>query len=300
MPDIFDIDPISNYMGLYTGANGSGKSIAIGSWKKRGSIYYFDFDGRMASVANYYQQRGLKRGQLEYDTYGPHNLYDSMQKLDSFLDYCPHAAIVIDSFTAVTVSAVTFSLKRRAGKGGNYLPTTSKGDMVIPDWDEFKGETVCVTQMLDLCKAIAAKGVAVFWTAHPVITTKIESGNKSTGEKDKYGKQVRYAAYGFKTDSLLPIYFNEIYYFTTSWDWSEQRNERICLTQPSQDIVHPKTALNLPVEIKWTDSDFYDIFSSLAIEGHKLNQQKGEEVNDLENKEEKEKKDDEEPPLVVS
>lgn len=259
MPDIYDVDPLQKFMCLLTGANGSGKSIALASWLKKGSVYFFDFDGRMASVANWYKQRGLQRGQLQYDTYGPDNLYDAMTKMNEFLDYCPHAAVAVDSFTALTVTAVMFQLRRRQAKGGKNLPTTSKGDLIIPDWDEYKGETVCVTQMLDMSKSLAAQGVAIFWTAHPIVSTKIEG--------DKYFKQTRYAAYGAKTDSLIPIYFNEIYHFTTEWDPRIESNRRWCFTQP-EGLVAAKTALNLPVKFDWTNKDFEQELSRLAKEGN--------------------------------
>ena len=268
MADMIDVDPLGKFMAMIVGPNGGGKSIAIASWMKRGSIYFFDFDGRMASVANWYKQRGLKRGQLQYDTYGPENLYEAVKKLDSFIDRCDHAAIVLDSFTAITVSAVMFSLRRRMNKGPNSgkYPTLTSGDMIVPDWDEYKGETVLVTQMLDLCKAIAAKGVAVFWTAHPVSSTKIEGKT--------YGIQTRYAAYGQKSDSLLPIYFNEIYHLTTEHDFATDSRRRLCFTQPFLG-VNAKTALNLPAQFDWTDGNFYDIFTNLVHEG----QVKAEENN---------------------
>lgn len=267
MPDMMDINPLDSFMALFTGANGSGKSIAIASWMKKGSVYFFDFDGRMASVSNWYKQRGLKQGQLVYDTWGPSNIFEAYQKLEGFLTYCPHAAIVIDSFTAVTVSAVTFSLRRRGAKGGLNLPTTSKGDMIIPDWDEYKGETMYVTMLLDICKALAAKGIAVFWTAHPITSTKIEAG-AGAGGKDKYTKQTRYAAYGAKTDSLIPIYFNEIYHFTQEFDFAKNDNIRWCFTGSNGEVT-AKTALNLPIQIDWTYGNFYEIFSQKVNEGQR-------------------------------
>lgn len=261
--DMIDVDPLGKFMALLTGHNGSGKSVAIASWMKRGPVFFFDFDGRMASVANWYKQRGLPRGLLKYQTFGPDNIYEAYKLLESFIEYCPYSAIAIDSFTAVTVSAVTFSLRRRGNKGGVSLPTTSKGDMVIPDWDEYKGETVYVTMMLDICKTLAANGIAVFWTAHPITSTKIE---KVAGGADRYGKQTRYAAYGNKTDSLIPIYFNEIYHFTTEYDFRTNSNKRWCFTQPNGEI-NAKTALNLPVQIEWTDGNFYDIFQKAVRDG---------------------------------
>lgn len=266
--DLFDLNPLDKYMALFTGASGSGKSVAIGSWLDKGSVYYFDFDGRMNSVANWYQRRGLKKGQLLSDVYGPDNLYQAMEKLDSFLDKCYHAAVVIDSFTAVTISAVTFSLKQRMKKGGNSLPTTSKGDLIIPDFDEYKGETVCVTMMLDMCKSLASKGTAVFWTAHPVQSLKIEGKN--------YSIQTKYAAYGEKSSSLIPIYFNEVYHFITPFDPIDGKRTRVCLTAPEGE-VNAKTSLNLPPKIDWTNGNFYQILSKL-IEENKFKETK---ENDL-------------------
>lgn len=268
MPDIFDIDPTKNYFAFYVGPNGSGKSIAIGSWMKQGSIYYFDFDGRMNSVANWYKQRGLQAGQLTYDTYGPTNLYDSYEKLSRFAESCPHTAIVVDSFTAVTVSAVNYSIRKRSGKGGVNAPKNSKGEMIIPDWDEFNGEAMFVTMALDLCKQIAANGTAVFWTGHPVVRTKIEASGG--GKIGKVSHQTKYAAFGTKSDSLVPIYFNEIYHFYTEWDYENQRPMRICQTQPEGDIA-AKTALNLPVKFEWTNQDFRTRFLEELAKGDAQN-----------------------------
>lgn len=305
MADILDIDPLEKFMCMLTGHNGSGKSVLIGSWLKRGSIYFFDYDGRMAAVANWYKQRGLKAGQLQYDTYGPkrivdqrtgnpkvYNIYDAVMKLKSFIeDGCPHAAIAIDSFTAVTVSAVMYQLYQRQGKENTKdAPSFSKGGLIIPDWDEYKGETVYVTLLLDMCKALAASGVAVFWTAHPITSTKIEAGTKP-GEKDSYTKQTRYAAYGNKADSLIPIYFNEIWHLTSRFDWSSSISRRYVWTTP-RDEVNAKTALNLPSEIDWTslkpeDPDFYDILQDL------VRQQRREDEVDEPNEQTSEEKQEE-------
>jgi hypothetical protein len=265
MSDIFDVDPLDKFMGLFVGPNGSGKSIAIASWMEKGSIEFFDYDGRMASVANWYKQRGLKRGQLHYTTYGPSNIYDAYAKLSQYVDSCPHAAIVIDSFTAVTVAAVTFSIRRRTGKSDiKALPKTSKGDMIIPDWDEWNGEAMYVTMLLDLCKQIAANGTAVFWTAHPVQRTVISSGQGTSVGSVKV--QTKYAAFGMKSDSLIPIYFNEIYYFTTDWDYDSGTAKRVCYTQPNSEVA-AKTALNIPPIIEWTNKNFYSIFSAEVAKG---------------------------------
>lgn len=282
MPDLIDDDPLQKFMALFVGPNGSGKSIAIASWIEEGSVYCFDYDGRMASVANWLKSKGLlKRGQFTYDTYGPQNIYEAYMKLKGWVDNgCPYNAVSLDSFTAMTVSAVTFSLSRRIYKGGQEAPKNSKGDMILPDWDEWNGEATYITFMLDLCKSLASKGVKIFWTAHPVARTKIDAGGG--GGIGKVTVQTKYAAFGTKSDSLIPIYFNEIYYFTTDWDMQAAKAKRVCFTQPSGEVA-AKTSLNIPAVIDWTDQSFHELFvkavkaggsSSLVKEGENINEVK--------------------------
>lgn len=269
MPDILDIDPTKKYMAFYVGPNGSGKSIAIASWMELGSVYFFDYDGRMASVANWYKKRGLKSGQLLYDTYGPENLYDAINKLKDFVQSCHHAAIVIDSFTAATITAVTWSMYKRMSKGvqsPDYVKMT-KGEMMVPDWDEWNGETMYVTMMLDMCKQIAAAGTAVFWTGHPVQRMNI----KQEGRTQKISYQTKYAAFGHKSDSLIPIYFNEIYAFYPETDLQTNKVARICQTQPYGEIA-AKTALDLPVRLDWTDGNFRQILMKNLGQKEQINE----------------------------
>jgi len=259
MPDVLDIDPMKKFMAMFIGPNGSGKSIAIASWMSEGPIYYFDFDGRMASVTNWYKRRGLKHGQLTYDTYGPENLYDAIEKMKDFVTHCPYAAIVIDSFTAATITAVTWSIYKRmaGGRDSKNYPKITKGEMIVPDWDEWNGEAMYVTMMLDMCKQIASNGTAVFWTGHPVQRMNITQ----QGNTQKIIYQTKLAAFGHKSDSLVPIYFNEIYSFYSSVDIQTNEARRICQTQPHGEI-NAKTALDLPVMIDWTNGNFREIFLS--------------------------------------
>jgi hypothetical protein len=270
--DLLDLDPLSKFMCFAVGPNGSGKSIAIASWKEKGSIYYFDFDGRMNSVANWSQQRGLKRGQLQSDSYGPMQVYEAYEKMCDFSSSCPHAAIVLDSFTSITIAAVTFSLKTRQGIKGKDAPKMSKGGLMVPDWDEFNGEATYVTMMLDLSRQIAANGTAVFWTAHPVERLKVTAGQGGT--VSSVGTQTKYAAIGMKSDALVPIYFNEIYHFIKTWDFERVRYGYVCQTQSTE--VAAKTALNLPAQMDWTgvDSFYKDTFLPALEEGNRNN--KGE------------------------
>jgi hypothetical protein len=260
MPDVFDIDPMSKYMAFYVGPNGCGKSIAIASWKEVGPVYTFDFDGRMNSVVNWYKDKGLKKGELIYDTYGPSNLYDAYTKLKDLVEvHCPYSAVSLDSFTAATITAVTYSIYKRMGKGPNSkdYPKLSKGEMLLPDWDEWNAEAMFVTIMLDLCKQLAARGIAIFWTGHPVQRMNI----KQEGNTQKISYQTKFAAFGHKSDSLIPIYFNEIYHFRPEIDIMTNTVMRKCHTQPAEDVV-AKTALNLPKVIDWTNRNFRETFLS--------------------------------------
>lgn len=260
--DIFNVDPIKKYMAFWVGPNGAGKSIAIASWKEVGPVYFFDYDGRMASVANYYKQRGLKYGELQFDTYGPRNLYDAYEKLKGWVEAgrCPYALIAFDSFSAITVSAVTFSIRRRSGsRNPNELPKESKGGMMIPDWDEFNGEAMYVTMLLDLCKELASMGTAVIWTGHPLSRINIQGGQ---GQRQNISYQTKYAAFGTKSDALVPIYFNEIYHFGKEVDM-DNKVHYICSTRETIDLagISTKTSLNIPARFDWTGKDnFHSMF----------------------------------------
>lgn len=248
-------------MGLFISDNGAGKTVAAASFP--GPIKFYDFDGRMAPVKLFYPNRT----DIEYitvgkDSTGPDTIgiMEFSREFESLQDRCDYATIVIDSFTALTSSLVQFMLGiKGTGKGAKILP----GGISVPTWDEFNGETSLVAQILDVCKILPCN---VIMTAHPV--------DKSVDMGGTLKKARSIAAYGTKTPSLVPIYFNEIYTFGVEPGTNPgDPPQRFCITQPTGKDVG-KTALPLPSRIDITNKPLYKVIQGY-LEQHHLKIQEG-------------------------
>jgi hypothetical protein len=244
MPNTYDIVLGGRIMALFISDNGNGKTVAAASFP--GPIKFFDFDGRMQPVKLFYPQRkditydlvGIEAQRPSGDYPGCISFMDFAKEFEDLQDRCPWATVVVDSLTALTATAVGFQLgiKSREGKGKKL----SSG-IQVPTWDEFNGETSVVQQILDVAKILPCN---VVFTAHPV--------DKSIDVGGTLRKARSIAAYGTKTPSLVPIYFNEIYQFGV------EPAQRFIMTQPTgKDMA--KTALPLPPRIDITNKQLYPI-----------------------------------------
>lgn len=261
MPNTYDIVLGERFMGLFISDNGNGKTVAAASWP--GPIKFYDFDGRMQPVKLFYpNRRDISYDIVGVDTVRPQgsfpgslNFTDFCKEFEDLQERCPWATVVIDSITALTATIVMFMLgiKRREG-GGKKL----SGGIQVPTWDEFNGETATVQQILDVAKILPCN---VIFTAHPI------DKSIDTGGTMKKARSI--AAYGTKTPSIIPIYFNEIYQFGVEPPPSPGAPpERYILTQPTgKDMA--KTALPLPAKIIITDKPLYPIIKGIC-EKHQI------------------------------
>lgn len=256
MPNIYDIQLGGRIMALFISDNGNGKTVAAGSFP--GPIKFYDFDGRMQPLKLFYPTRrditydtvGIESQRPSGDYPGCIGFMDFAREFEDLQDRCPWATVVIDSITALTATSVGFQLgiKAREGKGKKL----SSG-IQVPSWDEFNGETSVVQQILDVAKVLPCN---VIFTAHPV--------DKSTDVGGTLKKSRSIAAYGTKTPSLVPIYFNEIYQFGVEPpSGPDQPAQRFILTQPTgKDMA--KTALPLPPRIDITNKPLYPILRDIC------------------------------------
>lgn len=252
MPNTFDIVLGGRIMALFISDNGNGKTVAAASFP--GPIKFYDFDGRMQPVKLFYPNRrditydlvGIESQRPNGEFPGCIGFMDFAREFESLQDRCPWGTVVVDSITALTATSVGFQLgiKAREGKGKKL----SSG-IQVPSWDEFNGETSVVQQILDVAKILPCN---VIFTAHPVDKS-IDAG----GGTLKKARSI--AAYGTKTPSLVPIYFNEIYQFGVEPpSGPDQPAQRFIMTQPTgKDMA--KTALPLPPRIDITNKPLYPI-----------------------------------------
>lgn len=245
MPKTSDLKIDGRFMGLFIGDNGCGKTVAAAGWP--GPIMFYDFDGRMQPVKLFYP----KRTDIEYITVGIDpdsrnpNVIGFMQfcqQFEDLQDRCKWGTVVVDSITALTATSVAFQLGIKTGRKGKVLA----GGIQVPTWDEFNGETMVVQQILEVAKILPCH---VIFTAHPVTKSDIVGGTVK--------KARSIAAYGTKTPSLVPIYFNEIYRFAVEPpDSPNTPAKRSVMTQPD-GFEMAKTALPLPPRIEITGKSLY-------------------------------------------
>lgn len=251
MPRTSDIILGGRLMVMLKGDNGAGKTVTAASFP--GPIKFFMFDGSKLDVVKMFFPN---RTDIEYDIYGPRrqrfraadgsivdvkDLLQFAKEFNELQDHCPWSTVVIDSFTSFSVTCVTFQLDVRSNED-NKKPQLSKGGLVIPDFDEYKGETTLVTQALDVSKVLPCH---VIWTVHPL--PKLDTSGQGAGMK--VVKTTSIAAYGAKTAAMAPGYFNEVWHLEVRAAGGQR--QRIIHTQTIGDQF-AKTALPLPEQFDVT------------------------------------------------
>jgi hypothetical protein len=229
-----------------------------------GPILLFDFDGRVDPLINFYPHRS----DIEYFTVGLSDdaradvigLMTFAKKFEALQDDCPYGTVAIDSYTMYSTTSVLYQMGHRDNK---ELKRT-KGGIAIPDWDEYKGETGLAVQIMEVAKIIPAHFIM---TAHPVSKAQATKQGGTTNETlASMVKASTLSTYGWKTASILPSYFNEMYYFYS--DVSSQLGQdikRFAQTVSAGEIV-AKTALGLPAKFEITDKPTWPVIEALMQE----------------------------------
>lgn len=219
---------------LFIGPPGSGKTLAGASFRDIGKMLFLDFDDRMQPVKLFYPNLDI-----EYEKFNVNNLEKFAYKfMPDLLNRCDFKVIQLAGLTSLTMTAITYQMNEK--RGNDNLKKT-KGGLMVPSWDEFNGEAMIVSQTLDLMKALPC---TIIMEAHPVSRTSIEGATKFTS----------LTAFGPKVESLVPGYFNEIYYFNNEVDMNNTRRY-VCITKPSEQYPLAKTSLPISGKYYLTDDD---------------------------------------------
>lgn len=253
-------------MMLLKGSVGIGKTLAATSAAVEGPVFLAYWDKKapvelLNFLKNIKREDLLKR--IEYEIYGANNAIQYLNKLISLTKSNDKFAIITDSVTSMTTSAVNWSLGFRNPTGAKKDSLNANNPLVVPDFEEYKVETGLITQALDISRSIKSH---IIWIAHPVPSLKIEGGG-NTGNRTSVSKVNNIVTYGSKVGALIPAQFTEIYHFSrvNEWDGTQGKNieRRIVNTRGIGDDF-AKTALNLPDEFDITDKLFWEVWSSLV------------------------------------
>jgi len=248
MPTSLDkVDVDKSFRALFVGPTGRGKTIAAASWPGRTLI--IDFDNRHKPIIDWYPDR---LSNIDVEVITPLNFWDVFHPLVNKLTTLnPYQNIIIDGVTSMSNTTVVMQMivKGQAVKIEDRGKIT-KGGVPVPSWDEFNGEAMLITQLLETLKSIKCN---LFVTAHPVFKTQIE-GSKSV-------KSVAIISFGTKLGPMIPGYFDEVYYFDYQFDINAGRPvKRFVYTMPTSDYPDAKTAIKeLPGVIEITNRNLYDV-----------------------------------------
>jgi AAA domain len=262
MPTNLNSETYEKYIrALLVGPTGRGKTIAAASWP--GKTLDVDFDGRHKPIIDWYPER-VKAGDYSVETVSPQNFWTVFKPLiDNICKYNPYQNIIIDGITSLSTTTVVmqmlikgsfknwFGVKETSGdKEEGKGSKITAGGVMVPGWDEFNGEAMIISTLLETLKSLKCN---LFVTAHPVSRTAID--------KKKTTKYTSITTFGPKIESIIPTYFDEVWFFDYKVDTDSQGKEiirRTVYTVPSEDYFEAKSSLKLPKEIDITDKNLYD------------------------------------------
>lgn len=252
MPNLNSEKYEKHFRGLFVGPTGRGKTIAAASWP--GKTLILDFDGRHTPVVDWYHDR-VVAGDFVAEIITPKNFWTKFAPLvDEILKFNQYQNIILDGVTSLSTTAVVMQMlvkgswKDWGDTKGDGVKLT--GGIMVPTWDEFNGEAMIISTLLERLKSLQCN---LFVSAHPISRVRID-GKKSV----KYSS---ITTFGPKIESIIPTYFDEVWYFdykVESNNLGQEVIRRTCYTQPSEEYMEAKTAMKLPKEIDFTDKNLYD------------------------------------------
>lgn len=248
------------YSFLFKGPVGFGKTLAAATFALQGPVELFYFDKKSPIELVKFFRDIIKRPDLlkniTWNAYSYANANEYLNRLIELKKYCDKFAIISDSLTTMTGSAVNWSLSFNSAK-----EVTPKS--VQPGMDEYKTETSYVVQALDICKSLPCHNI---WTAHPLpkldFTQVVDAGGNNKTQITKTNSLV---TYGNRVAGLIPGQFAEIYHFGQESVWDARNGvnrKRYIVYTDAQGDEMAKTALNIESKLDITDNLFYSVWQA--------------------------------------
>ena len=235
------------FRGLFVGSAGVGKTIAAGSFP--GPMKIYDFDNRVAPLVSFYPFRE----DIEYTTVvsekaGRNDSIDFMDFCQEFValqDRCDYETIVIDSITSMGICCVLYTMAVNGQMFG-------RNKLLVPGMNEYKVETATTTKILEIIKSLPCH---VICTAHPVEKLRMQEAGKMETMESTFSM----SGWGSKTPSLIPLSFDEMYYFYNDVGGQLGQQPKRFVSTVATEFWDCKTALPLPPIFEVTGAPLYKL-----------------------------------------
>lgn len=258
MPNANDMIADRQISMLLKGPYGFGKTLAACSVAVEGPIFLAYFDKKQpVELLNFFKRhRPELLKNITYEVFGAHNANQYINRLIEFTRRCDYVAVITDSATNLTASAVNWSLGFRNPAGPKKDSLNATAVQLIPDFDEYKVETSLVTQAIDIGKSLPAH---MIWTAHPLPSLKVEGSGKTMSVT----KVNNIVTYGSKAGAIIPGNFSEVYHFSLDQTWDGKAGKMVTrrMVNPAgvgDDFGRSSIGLTEPFDI--TDRLFWEVW----------------------------------------
>ena len=223
---------------LGKGNPGEGKSIGVSSWLELGPMYFFDFDGKIKAIINYWKKYNPKLlDNLEFDHFDDYN--KAAEKLMGFIEsgHPYTGGIAIDTLTTGVDSILN---QIHDLKGGSKKVV---GGIAVSEIEDYNAESSALTRLVQNAKFKLHKNLNTnfFLLAHVVA---VESHDLKSNSK-VVNRQLLTA--GKKVAAKLPGYFDEIWHFYTESPLDGSKGQRYKVTTQATGVDFARTSCNLPV-----------------------------------------------------
>jgi len=243
-----DHKPNARHFALYKGEPGAGKSIQAATWATQGPIYFFDFDGKIDAVWNYFTNTIKKPDLLkniEYDTFDSYNA--AATKLEELIEIPnKYETLVWDTLTTSVDKLLTQVQNFKGDDPKKKDKLKMVGGIQVSDVEDYNAEAAALTRMVQAAKFDWHKNFIL--VAHVVKVQNITLDGKVTTD-------TQLVTAGKKVAAKLPAYFNEIYHMVGS-DGGTLGGKKYEVFTSATGVDFARTALPLASKLDVTGDKF--------------------------------------------
>jgi len=248
MANLSEHKPNSRHFALYKGEPGAGKSIQAATWASKGPVYFFDFDGKIDAVWNFFTNVIKKPDLLkniEYDTFDSYN--DAAKKLEELIEIPnKYETLVWDTLTTCVDKLLTQVQNYKGADPKKKDKLKMVGEIQVSDVEDYNAESSALTRLVQAAKFDWQKNFIMVAHVVKVQNYALDGTVKTDTQLVTAGKKVA---------AKLPAYFNEIYHMVGS-DGGSLGGKKYEVFTSATGVDFARTALPLNAKLDVTGEKF--------------------------------------------